>query len=209
MSENIVLCFDRDLTVDINCPSNAAGASILDPDMNLSGFIPDDAEGVPLAWVQHWAHETDYHVWATGNQHLRTEAKIPGLKDAEDLWETYWTGEYEYDEPVSFYGKPQRRDGLRLIKDLYDGIYPNQDFRFVVVDDVDLSELVDEGWMHYFPWDFREYVEADKVSIREPPTETPAPGVPLQSDDHDYDYVSIESQVAELVRAAKQQAATR
>jgi hypothetical protein len=37
-------------------------------------------------------------VWVTGNQHLKSEAEIPGLAEAEFLWEEYIAGdEYEYD----------------------------------------------------------------------------------------------------------------
>lgn len=202
-----VLCFDRDLCIDVNPPTNAAGASIMTPDMQLTGSIPEDARAVPLVWLQHWAHEQCLNVWATGNQHLRKEAMIPGLRDAEDLWHLYWTDEYDYQEQVSEYGKPQRRDGLRLIKDVYEGIYPDREYDFVVVDDADLSEMTAEGWTHYFPWEFVAAVEADEFVVSEPPADTSAPGVPLNGNGHGYLYEPIADQLDSLAQAAKQQAA--
>jgi len=40
--------------------------------------------------------------------------------------------------------KPRRRDGLRLIHNLYERTFPDQTFRFIVVDDADVSDLVEE-----------------------------------------------------------------
>ena len=73
MTERIILCFDRDYTVSVN-------------------GHPDRA-AVPIGWVQYWAHETEIPVWATGNQHLKSECEIPGLTEAESLWEEYVTSE--------------------------------------------------------------------------------------------------------------------
>ena len=58
-----VLCFDRDYTIDVNAHP--------------------EYDAVPLAWVKAWAHSPEYDhidVWATGNQHLITEAQIPGTR---------------------------------------------------------------------------------------------------------------------------------
>lgn len=140
-----VVCFDRDHTVDVN--------------------PHPERDAVPLAWVKYLAHEVDpVDVWATGNQRLCEEAVVPGVSEALARWdmltadaddETY----YEY-APVGI-RKPGRREGLRLVEQLYrweleaaaDGI------EFVVVDDVDLSDLREEGWTHYFPWEFTRAVE--------------------------------------------------
>lgn len=128
-----VYMFDRDRTVDVNGPRG-------------------DKEGVPLAWVKWLAHETDNPVFATGNQHLRREAAIPGLQEAKEIYEAR-TGRsandvYEDDSFIEGY-KPCRRDGLRLVKE----IHPDEQ-DFVVIDDIDLTDMSDEGITHYFPWDF-------------------------------------------------------
>jgi len=168
-SERVVLCFDRDHTVSVNPhPERAA---------------------VPIGWVQYWAHETDIPVWASGNQHLKSECEIPGLSEAEFLWEEYLCNpqyEFENSEFENFI-KPTRRDGLRLIQDLYEQTFPETDFRFIVVDDVDVSDLAAEGpWTHYFPWDFRAAVEAgalrDSRGITEPPEDAYTNnGIPFNS----------------------------
>jgi hypothetical protein len=161
------LCFDRDRTVSVN--------------------PHPEKRAVPIGWLQHWCHVEEIPVWATGNQHLRTEAKIPGINDAEHAWKSYLTGdEYEYENSqFEDYIKPRRRDGLRLIHDLYQETFPNEDFRFVVVDDVDVSDLSDEGpWTHYFPWGFVEAVESGEFHLEEPPSDAYRnEGVPFNSTD--------------------------
>jgi len=155
---DLVICFDRDYTIDVNPPR--------------------DRDVVPLQWVKHLAHSaaTDtIDVWATGNQHLVTEAAIPGIRTAKELWDTINIPDVEasFDKPrdddgeeISTY-KPQRREGLRLIKDLYDpvdGVEPD----FVVVDDANLTDLERHGWTYYRPWDFVDAVEADDAPIEIP-----------------------------------------
>lgn len=167
-NERIVLCFDRDYTVSVNGHP--------------------EKRAVPIGWIQWYAHETDIPVWATGNQHLKSEAEIPGLAEAESLWEGYIAGEeYEYENSqFEDYIKPRRRDGLRLIQDLYEETFPDEDFRFVVVDDVDVSDLAAEGpWKHYFPWDFVEAVEAGETPVEQPPSDAfRNQGVPFNSTDN-------------------------
>jgi len=172
-TERIVLCFDRDHTVSVN-------------------GHPDE-RAVPIGWIQWWAHELAIPVWATGNQHLRTEAKIPGIREAEHTWEEYVAGEeYEYENSqFEDYIKPRRRDGLRLIQDLYEETFPDQKLRFIVVDDVDVSDLSDEGpWTHYFPWDFVEAVESGEAEVEQPPSDAfRNEGVPFNStDEPDFDH---------------------
>jgi|APHM01.1.fsa_nt_gi hypothetical protein len=171
--EKIVLCFDRDYTVSVN--------------------PHPDERAVPIGWLQYWAHELEIPVWATGNQHLRTEAKIPGIREAEFAWKEYVDGgEYEYDDSqFEDYWQPRRRDGLRIVRDVYESTYPDEDFRFVVVDDVDVSDLSEEGpWTHYFPWDFVEAVENGEFALDEPPEDAYRnDGVPFNStDDPDFSH---------------------
>jgi len=172
-TEQIVLCFDRDRTVSVN--------------------PHPDHRAVPIGWVQFFAHELEIPVFATGNQHLRAEAKIPGIREAESAWEEYITGEpYEYENSqFEDYIKPRRRDGLRLIRDVYEAAYPDEDFRFIVIDDADVSDLSDEGpWTHYFPWDFVEAVESGEFVLDEPSEDAfRNEGVPFNStDEPDFDH---------------------
>lgn len=156
-----VLCFDRDETVDVN--------------------PHDDHDAVPLAWVKHFAHEhSDVDVWATGNQHLRTEAAICGIREARSLWEAHHERSVKpvYESRGYHSYKPSRRDGLRLIHDLYD-IYTDNDPAFVVVDDADLRDMSE--YTHYWPWTFVSETETDQ-----PPVELGSVGVcnhPSQSND--------------------------
>lgn len=163
-TERIVLCVDRDRTVSVNPhPEHRA---------------------VPIGWIQWWSHVAGIPVWAIGNQHLRTEAKIPGINEAEWLWEELEGDEYEYENSeFENYIKPRRRDGLRLVRDLYEAAYPDEDFRFIVVDDADVSDLEEEGpWTWYAPWDFVEAVEAGEFALEEPPTDSfRNDGVPFNS----------------------------
>jgi len=149
-TERIVLCFDRDRTVSVN--------------------PHPDHRAMPIGWIQWYDHVEEIPVFATGNQHLRTEAKIPGIREAERLWEELEGEEYEYqNSQFEDYVKPRRRGGLRLIRDVYEATYPDEDFRFIVVDDVDVSDLAAEGpWCHYLPWKFVETVESGDFALEEP-----------------------------------------
>ncbi|WP_121302354.1 adaptin protein [Haloarcula quadrata] len=180
-TERIVLCFDRDSTVSVNGHP--------------------EKRAVPIGWIQWWAHCTDIPVWATGNQHLKSEAEIPGLAEAESLWEEYLcNGEYEYENSeFENHIKPRRRDGLRLVQDVYEETFPDEDFRFVAVDDADVSDLSDEGpWNHYFPWDFVTAVESDEAEVEQPPSDAfRNEGVPFNSTDEP-DFEIQEQTVTEI-----------
>lgn len=172
-TNRVVLCFDRDDTLSVN--------------------PHPDHRAVPIGYVQWYAHVLEIPVWATGNQHLRTEAKIPGISEAEYVWEEYLeNSEYEYDNSqFQDFHQPRRRDGLRLVRDVYETAYPDEDFRFIVVDDADVSDLEDEGpWTHYFPWDFVETVESGDFALEEPPGDAYRnDGVPFNSTDQpDFEY---------------------
>ncbi|WP_367176675.1 adaptin protein [Haloarcula rubripromontorii] len=167
-TERIVLCFDRDYTVSVN--------------------PHPDHRAVPIGWLQHWYHVEEIPVWATGNQHLKTEAEIPGIRDAEHAWKEYITDGEDYDyENSQFedYIKPRRRDGLRLVQDVYEEAFPDEDFRFIVVDDEDVSDLEEEGpWTYYTPWQFVEAVENGEAGVEEPPSDAfRNDGVPFNSTD--------------------------
>lgn len=182
--ERVILCFDRDRTVSVNPAPNR--------------------RAVPIGWVQYWAHETETPVWATGNQHLRSEASIPGIREAEFAWREYVTGkDYEYEESeFENYWKPCRRDGLRIIQDVYQAVFPDEDFRFVVVDDVDVSDLSEEGpWTHYFPWNFVEYVESGGFALDEPPEGSYTnDGVPFNSTGAHPDFDPDQGEALEEIR---------
>jgi len=172
-TERIVLCFDRDRTVSVN--------------------PHPEKRAVPIGWLQHWCHVEEIPVWATGNQHLKSEAEIPGLTEAESLWEDHLVGEeYDYENSqFEDYIKPRRRDGLRLVQDVYDEAFPDGNFRFIVVDDVDVSDLEEEGpWTYYTPWQFVEAVENGEAEVEEPPSDAYRnDGVPFNSTDNpDFDH---------------------
>ena len=159
-----VFMFDRDDTVI---------PPLLDGKEGIEGLIPID-------FVRRLAHETPHHVWATGNQRLTSEAEIPGLAEAKKRWNAAFDEAVEdrYEcESVKKRGvedgttladdgndvwtvtetweKPKRRDGLRIIKDLYvDEYEPPPDF--VVIDNIDLSDMEDEGIEYCRPEEFEE-----------------------------------------------------
>lgn len=169
-----VICFDRDLTVDVNFDTEEE-------------MVPDDGQPVPLEWVIWLAHESEHHIWATGNQHLRKEAGIPGIREARDLWEGEFHHSVKKDYPDKGWHsyKPARRDGLKIIKDVYDAKFPDESFEFHVVDDVYLKDM--DHFFHWYPWKFREVVGEKGLPV-EIPDETGVPSDPLQSGEVDYDY---------------------
>lgn len=124
-----VFAFDRDFTIDVNPPRE------------------DDKDGVPLEWVGHLAHHTSQFVYATGNQILKNEAKIPGIGEIVEA-----CGNDPGEAETRFQSRPDRRDRVGMLEE----IYPGAD-RYVVVDDIDLSDM--DGWDHFFPWEFVEAVE--------------------------------------------------
>lgn len=149
----VVLCFDRDRTVDVH--------------------PPEHNDAVPLEWVQYFAHHEDTHeidVWATGNQHLRSEAGIPGLRNAINVWQTHYDTDVYEDFPrpsVETY-KPYRRNGLNLVKTLYECAFPEADIEFVVVDDEEMHDLETDGWNYYLPWEFVDAIENRTAPVTVP-----------------------------------------
>lgn len=120
-----VFAFDRDDTVDVYPPPC------------------DDLEAVPLTWIAHHAHRTEQMVYLTGNQFLKREATIPGATEILAAHPAYdWP-----DPGSSTQLYLSRQEQVCLLGELYDGAD-----QWIVVDDVDLSEL--DGWMHYYSWDF-------------------------------------------------------
>lgn len=157
MAPDYVLCFDRDYTVDVN--------------------PHPERRAVPLAWVKYWAHDSDFiDVWATGNQHLRYEAAIPGVSRAKETRDKHLGyGDGETDEGYH----PSRRETLRLVADVY---HPIRDsVEFIVVDDVNLGDMQSEGWTHYFPWEFVEAVQTGTAPV-EVPDECGFSDIPANSD---------------------------
>jgi hypothetical protein len=137
-----VLCFDRDQTVDVNPPM--------------------DGKSVPLSWIQYYAHKTDLHVWATGNQQLQIEAAIPTPYEARQLLiDNEFKVEYH-----SGGGHKYRTDRLKIIDLLYNKI--SEDPKFIVVDDSKLSGFCsrNEGWNWYSPDDFVK--QLNDIDVPEP-----------------------------------------
>lgn len=142
----VVVCFDRDFTVSVNAKPGE--------------------KAVPLSWVKELAHNcSEIDVWATGNQYLRYEAKIPGTYRSKQVYDAYNYGEESLKPESNRVYRPDRRERLRLIKQLYVETAPVSNIRFIVVDDVDLADMEDEGWEHYYPDEFVERVENDSLGL--------------------------------------------
>lgn len=171
-----VFLFDRDLTVNVNW------------EVEELDWIPENAEPVPLQWVIWLAHESEHHVWATGNQHLRREAGIPGVEEARDQWERAFMHSIKKDYPSDGYYsyKPHRKDRWRMVQDLYTEI-SDDDFEFIVVDDTHHYEVTSEGFRLFYPWNFKLSVEARGRPV-DIPEELDVPEIPLNSSDVDYNY---------------------
>lgn len=173
---NVVLCFDRDYTINVN--------------------PHPDKPAVPLSWVKHLAHERDnIDVWATGNQFLTEEARIPGLSQAVTCWRAVTLPDdieryHEHVSPQS--GRLSRREGLELIQAIYEEVATScdQSFRFVVVDDVDVSDL--DGWNHFFPWSFVRGVKNGCTSIDVPVPLDTLSDIPLTDSDCPESYPPID-----------------
>jgi len=106
LGENVLYCFDRDMTVEAGIPRGP----------------------VSLRTVRRLADNNP--MYATGNQHLRMEADIPGVDDLRE-------------EQVS------REQGIALVCHKE---YENIDAA-VAVDDVDVSGVRDLD-VYYEPWEF-------------------------------------------------------
>lgn len=171
-----VFLFDRDLTVDLNW-------EVEDLD-----WIPEGAEPVPIEWVIWLAHESEHHVWATGNQHLRNEAGIPGVEEARDQWERAFMHSIKNDYPSDGYHsyKPHRKNRWRMVKDIYDEV-SDEEFEFIIVDDTLHYEVEREGFDLWYPWNFTASVReiGEPVEI---PEELDVPGVPLNTSGLGYNY---------------------
>jgi hypothetical protein len=106
LGDEILYCFDRDATVETGIPRGP----------------------VPLLTVRRLSDENP--VYATGNQRLRGEADIPGVKDLQE-------------------GHTSRRDGISIV-------WQNESENFdaaVAIDDVDVSDVSDID-VYYEPWEF-------------------------------------------------------
>lgn len=106
---------------------------------------------VPLEWVKHLNENTDHIVWAHGNQALCNEADIPGFKDLN-------VNPREYNFDVDHV-----RASLRHKRVLAIGEHVGDDVvRRIVIDDINLEDLEDQGWEYYTPEDFVDAFE-DKI----------------------------------------------
>jgi hypothetical protein len=117
LGENVLYCFDRDATVETGIPRGP----------------------VPLADIESLDEENV--VYATGNQRLRKEADIPGVKDLHD-------------------GYASRTQGISMVWqnecDCVDAT--------VAIDDVDVSEVADLD-VYYEPWEFYLKTSEDRCLI--------------------------------------------
>jgi len=137
--EYVVFAFDRDETVDVN--------------------PHPEEEAVPLSWVRTLAHETPHEVWAIGNQQLKDEADIDGIREAVMESENEWYRAFEEAETdLDVDGWPRRGRRVTMLSELF----PDAD-AYIVVDDKDLSYV--EGWTHYYPWEFVDAVRNGTLPV--------------------------------------------
>ena len=140
-------------------PSEAYGVFAFDRDETVDVNPPPEKEAVPLSWVRVLAHETDHEVWAIGNQQLKDEADIDGIREAVMESENEWHRAFEEAETdLEVDGWPRRGRRVTMLSDLF----PDAD-AYVVVDDKDLSHV--EGWTHYYPWEFVDAVRNGRLPV--------------------------------------------
>jgi hypothetical protein len=138
----IVLAFDRDWTVDVNAHPRR--------------------EAVPLEYVRHWKENTKHEVWATGNQLLVEEAKIPGTVESVRRLRGDIKPFGEKDEQTGRYENwPEREKRLKILEKLF----PDAD-EYIVIDDLDLKHV--DNWNHYYAWNFMEALRNGELSIEKP-----------------------------------------
>jgi len=117
LGENILYCFDRDATVETGIPRGP----------------------VPLSDLK--SLEWKNVVYATGNQRLRKEAEIPGVKDLHD-------------------GYVSRTQGISMVwQEECDCVDAT-----VAIDDVDVSEVSDLD-VYYEPWEFYLKISENRCLI--------------------------------------------
>lgn len=130
----IVLCFDRDYTIDLN-PHPLK-------------------EAVPLDWVQYFAHNCSItDVWATGNKQLQIEAGLPTVYEAKNLLKK--SGYIVTENTRSRIGR------LKILHKLY--MRTDTQVTFIVVDDTNVRNYTESetNWYYYKPWDF--YIEISTI----------------------------------------------
>lgn len=120
-----------------------------DRDETVDVNPPEGRRAVPLGWVRHLAHETDHEVWAIGNQRLTDEADIPGLEEAMTRFPDVARSSLTREKRISMVG----------------ALFPDAE-EYIVVDDLNLKHV--DGWIHYFPWDFVDAVEAGGLGLSFP-----------------------------------------
>ena len=172
---DLVVCFDRDRTTSLN-PSPARGERAVP--LAWVKFLAHDPRA---ANVDVWATgnqrlceeaaipgtDTAVACW----KHLVTGSPVAPGSEYED--------DYDYDYLDRDPPQPLRRDRLRIVADLYRlsnpgsrdepgatserdaeaGDEKGDDPVFVVVDDVEMKDLYEEGIEHFLPWVFCTLVE--------------------------------------------------
>ena len=90
-------------------------------------------------------------VWAIGNQRLCREAKIPGVAELCKRLAVNQKSEFL---DVKHPGRVERRNRLRMLRLLFPKARA-----YIVVDDVDLTDMEKEGWIYFTP---EEYVRGTR-----------------------------------------------
>lgn len=144
--ETPVLCFSRDGIIDLS--------------------PPEEGRSVPLSWIQFYAHLTDHHVWACGNQQLQIEAGIPTPYEAKEILERNGI----QTNLSSAGGHKHKMERLQIIDMLYRKSY--EDTSFVVIDSERMSSLSERtNWTVLNADEFVHSVEAEILDIPSPEPE--------------------------------------
>lgn len=138
-----VLCFDRDGVIDLS--------------------PPEDGDAVPISWIQFYAHYSEHHVWACGNQQLQIEAGIPTPYEANNI-----LSRNGIDTNLSSAGGHKNaKDRIMIIDALYHNAYDNASF--VVVSRRELPEFSDSiNWTVISSNEFVQAVNSEILDIPEP-----------------------------------------
>lgn len=155
--------------------------------------IGNGSQNVPLSYVQYYAHETDHHVWAIGNQQLQIEAAVPTPYEAKKiLIENGISVPYS-----SGGGHVHRKDRLNIINLLYENIQGNGEV--IVIDGTNHTGFCSryDNWTWYHPKDF------DEITRISEPDVTGVSGDPYNNTNQFGTYKEILSYIDDSVEAAK------
>lgn len=151
--------------------------------------IGQGSQRIPLSYVQYYAHKTEHHVWAIGNQQLQIEAGVPTPYEAKKIL-------IKNGVSVPFSsggGHVRRKDRLNIINLLYRAIKGS--YKIIVIDGINHTSFCSRhnGWSWYHPRDV-----SDIESIPRPDTEAMS-GKPYNDTNQFGTYKDMLSTIEDLV----------